>query len=246
MKWILYLLLASNASFLAWQVNRDPPPPPPEPVSRFAHVNRLLLVSEVAGEELRERVPPKEGPLEVAAASTAADALEVGPCYSVGPLSDAEEVERMAEWLREREGKAALRADERREIALYWVYLPPFDDAAGARAIVEEMKGRGIEDIFIIARGDMANAVSLGVYSRKSSLERRLDELRGYGYEAVVAPRYRTKKATWYDVRFEPGFEFPADRFTLAFPSAQAREVSCPPEGPRLKQSGLPAIRAGG
>ena len=57
MKWVFYLVLAANAAFFSWELKRLEPPPPPgsgePPVA--AHVNRLLLLSEIDMSELRER-----------------------------------------------------------------------------------------------------------------------------------------------------------------------------------------------
>ena len=52
------------------------------------------------------------------------------------------------------------RVDERRELALYWIFFPPFETRAAARERVADLKAKGVEDIFTINRGDMANAVA--------------------------------------------------------------------------------------
>jgi len=44
------------------------------------------------------------------------------------------------------------------------------------------MRAQGIEDIIVVPKGDMANAISLGVYSRTEFRDRRLKELNAKGH----------------------------------------------------------------
>ena len=148
-------------------------------------------------------------------------------CYSVGPLETEEEVSGMRAWLAERGGEPRLREDERREVALYWVHFPPMPDRDSAVERVEVMRAQGIDDIFIIPGGDQRNAISLGVYSQAASLERRLQELRGHGYDPTVANRYRTSVAAWFDVELPAGFSFDPGSFAARFPNAQLEPVPC-------------------
>ena len=52
------------------------------------------------------------------------------------------------------------------------------------------MRDQDIDDIYVIHRGDMDNAASLGLYSHQGSLDRRLIELRSKGYEPSIEQRY--------------------------------------------------------
>lgn len=252
MGWMLLLLLAANVAFLGWQLHASTQPisPPPEPtVSRAATVNRLLLLSELAPGELRTRAPLSEVSAPASPAPSRArdgEATAVRTCFSVGPVQAGDEVTVMAKWFESKGGTPLLREDERRELALYWVFFPPLDTRDEAQARHREMREKGIEDISVIKRGDMANAVSLGVYSRKLSLDRRLTELRRHGYEPGVVPRYRQKKATWYDVQFNTAeFEFPTDQFSLTFPAAQVQEAACTSGPAALKASDLSDVSRG-
>ena len=242
MRLLLLVLLLVNVAYLGWQLHRLEPQRPAAPVrvAEPSHVNRLLLLSEIDTAELRERtlqppapVPdPTAAPEEVAVAAVA-EAPEPGVdpsrlCYSAGPLVGDDEVDAMRTWLAQHGGAALLREGERREIALYWVYFPPLQEREVAEQRVSQMRLEGIEDIYIIPRGDMTNAISLGVYSQRISLERRLRELKGYGYEPSIVPRYRNKKASWFDVEFPPDFRFPAETFADTFPAVELAPVGCP------------------
>ena len=249
MKWLVSILLLVNIAFFARQYYRhaDPPPPPQEIVRPYDHVNRLLLLSEVDTDKLRLRNPPPppppvkpppnvaasqpasveepEPPPVVAAAEEAQGVSE--SCYSIGPLKDDGPIDALRSWLVALGGNPALRVDERRELERYWLYFPPEESLEAAQKIVDRMGAQGIKDVIAVPKGDMANAISLGVFSQRESLERRLEELRGFGYEPVIMPRYRTEQASWFDVTFESGERLSPGELSDRFPNAELIETGC-------------------
>ena len=255
MRLVFLLVLAVNAAYLGWQLRHLEPASHRIPrviVPDTDHVNRLLLLSEVDETELRERrLQPTSPTPDTMLAAVAPNApvivgefaLDLVPipapvvapdpntgrlCYSAGPLLDDNEVDTMRNWLADQGAAVILRAGERREIALYWVLFPPFPDRTQADQRLAQMKAEGLEDIYIIPRGDMANAVSLGVYSQRASLDRRLRQLRRRGYEPSITPRYRTKVASWFDVEFPPDFNFDYPTFAATFPAVEMAPATCP------------------
>ena len=218
MKWILSLLLLANIAFLGWQLTRSSsglsgtPVAPPTP----EQVNRLVRLSEVPASALRRRERAPIG-----------KALSGEPCFSVGPLSADITTTELRAWLQGQGAEVSLRRDEWREQLWYWVYFAPFETRAAARERVRSLQEQGLEDISIIARGDMANAVSLGVYKRRSSLEKRLAELQARGYNPAVLPRYRIKKAARFDVRLPAGSSFSPANLREAFPEIEAVPARC-------------------
>ncbi len=246
MKWIFYFLLLANAGYFLWQVKYREPPPAPVATLEMplpGNVNRLLLLSEYDASRLRERSRPVQAPpspvapadqTALAAGATpdeaqapVEDEAQADVCFSVGPLRGGGDETRVGVWLRSHGGQSTLREGERREVALFWVYFPPFQTREAAVERVLEMRERDVDDIYVIPRGDMANAVSLGLYSHRLSLERRIEALRRKGYEPSVVPRYKTTKASWLDVRFPAGRPFPRERFGELFPDTEAVRAKC-------------------
>ncbi|MDH3316908.1 MAG: hypothetical protein OER43_14235 [Gammaproteobacteria bacterium] len=239
MKWVMYFLLLANAAFFARQYHQmsNAPPPPPQAVSPYAHVNRLLLLSETKTDKLRVRQPlPKPPPPLVAAAEEPPAAIVALPspaaianrkCYSIGPLEDDAQIAAMRTWLVALGGNPVLRVDERRELERYWVYFPPVQTQEEALQKVERMRSEGIEDVIAVPKGDMANAISLGVFSQRISLERRLQELKKLGYEPSIMPRYRTEEASWFDVSFEEGERLSQSELSARFPDTELSDASC-------------------
>ncbi|MDX1434428.1 MAG: hypothetical protein R3286_18445, partial [Gammaproteobacteria bacterium] len=165
----------------------------------------------------------------VAAAPPAAPAEPAqAACYSVGPLEDAAVIDALGAWLESEGVPATLRLDERREVARYWVYLPPAESREEADARVEAMRAAGIDDIYVIPRGDMAFAISLGLFSQRASLDRRLESLERHGFTPAVAPRYRSVTASWYDLRTPAGDDAQAHALAARFPDVEVKPAACP------------------
>ena len=237
MKLTFATLLLLNIGFFAWQHWQSVPPPVTARTegSLPDGVNQLMLLAEVDTGELRTRAPTAVSlSSEARAAADQEDYsnsevdAQSRVCLSIGPLDSNDDIERLQKWLEDQGGESVLRVGERRELATYWVYFRPFPNKSAADKQLRQMEENGVEDISVIPRGDNANAVSLGVYSRRSSLERRLAELQKKGYQPSVTPRYRTQKASWLDVEFPRGPTFPQKNFSDAFPSSEVTPTSCP------------------
>jgi hypothetical protein len=240
MKWLFVLMLLVNAGIAVWKVNFGAPAPG-RPVTTSedvlpGYVNRLLLLGELDEERLRERTADVDDveELQTDVGAAAADGITMvsvvedrSLCFSVGPLSDAEDIERVGGWLTSLGGVSDLRESERREVSRFWVFLQPFASRAEALEQVGDMVASSVEDIYVIPRGDMANAISLGLYSHKSSLDRRLVELKAKGFEAQVEQRYESKRASWYDAQFATEFVYPTEAFVEAFPGMEALKTRC-------------------
>lgn len=214
-------MVGLNILFFSWRVAKPlPDPPAPPEISQSVHVNRLLLLSELEKDALRSRSVVERGIGRVG------DDPE-SSCFRVGPLDTPEIVADVQAWLEDNGASTRVKRGERRELALYWIFLPPQGNRDSAVERVLAMRESGIEDISIISRGDMANAISLGVYSRRASLDRRLAELQGKGHEPSVSPRYRTKKAAWLEAVFSKDSGFPGDEFQQAFADTKVEDAPC-------------------
>jgi hypothetical protein len=232
-KWLVYLMLLANAGYFAvsYREMLNAPPPEPRAVARMDPANRMLLLSEVDIEELRARAVALARVAPVIAGPPQARnplAQTTGKrCYSIGPLVDDSQIAAVRTWVMAMGGDPRLRVGERRELARYWVYFPPMASREEAKARVQQMRTLGIDDLIVIPRGDMENAISLGVFSKRTTLERRLRELRTHGYEPSIVPRYRTQKASWFDVSFDSGDEVGEEMVSKRFPGVELNESRC-------------------
>ncbi len=230
MKWVVYLILLANVLFFSTRMRDLEPPPPaaiPMALPLTDHATRLQLLSEISHAELRVRQAPVERPSDM---PTNIDATpeEAIRCHRLGPIGADRQVTRLQNWLEERGMTVKLHTDEHRELTRYWIYFPPRKTRADAVALVTTLRGKGLRDLLVVPRGDMANAVSLGVYSHRTSVDRRVKQLKRRGYKPEVTPRYRTVKASWMDISFAAGFDFPVTAFASLFPEIEVTPAPCP------------------
>jgi hypothetical protein len=73
----------------------------------------------------------------------------------------------------------------------------------------------------------MANAVSLGVFSRTDSRDRRVREMNQRGYQPAVAPRYRVKRASWVDVNIAAN-TLTTESIKARWPDVEVNPKPCP------------------
>ena len=65
--------------------------------------------------------------------------------------------------------------------------------------VIEVFRDRGIRDFRLISKGDLENAISMGLFSSQASVNRRLQELQKEGFKPVVVPYSDGKRAYWVD-----------------------------------------------
>ena len=249
-KWVIVCLVLMNVAFFGWRLSRDQEAVvagEAEPSATTpAMVNRLLLLSELQQGVLRQRRNPpsprsvapakpqsrdENAQANTATASLARDVAEAPEsdieCYTIGPLENEDDIAALGAWFNAQGSQAKLRSDERREVASTWVYVPPFESREAADTRVREMQLANIDDIYVIPRGDMANAISLGLYSQNDSLQRRVFELEERGFSSSLLPRYRTVTASWFDVITSAAQPMTVGVLDQIFPGLIVRETAC-------------------
>jgi hypothetical protein len=141
--------------------------------------------------------------LNLPAAATGAEATvaEEYSCFSFGPLPEEKHAVWLADWFRVRLVPLRSRVSEAANRSLFWVYLAPQQSRQGAEAVLDTLAGKGIRDFRLIDRGNLANAVSLGLFSSQSQVNERLRQLREQGFQPVVVPYPNVQRIHWVDVR---------------------------------------------
>ena len=149
-------------------------------------------------------------------------------CIQTGWFDDREVADEAAAWLREQGAEAvAVRSEEQQIIKNYQVYLPPAENREAAVATVRALRGKGVEDLWIIDRGERIYGVSLGVFRNKRYMSRRVAEVEKLGYVVMTTANMRT--ATEYTVDAQAGGERAAfdEAWKSAFPEHEIRDVDC-------------------
>ncbi|HIP52738.1 MAG TPA: hypothetical protein EYH03_01825 [Chromatiales bacterium] len=121
-------------------------------------------------------------------------------CVSAGPVQNQADVSPIEALLAKHKIDAKLRTEMiAAEGSGYWVVIPPLPTKE--KAIEEEKKLReaGVEDLWRFTKGSMANAISLGLFSKRPLSEKYADKIRAKGFQAEVRPRKIAKTFFWLD-----------------------------------------------
>ncbi|OGA21567.1 MAG: hypothetical protein A3H34_03610 [Betaproteobacteria bacterium RIFCSPLOWO2_02_FULL_67_19] len=160
MRALFLLLIAAILGFYAWTQQLDPREQglDPEPMARQIEPEKLRILS----------------PAELLARSSAG---RRGACAEWGSFTAAEAA-RAEQALAPLAHGARLAQRRSEETAHWWVFVPPQGSRQGAQRKVEELKGLGVEEYFVMQEeGRLRWAISLGVFRTEESAKVRLDAL---------------------------------------------------------------------
>ncbi|MFL0809966.1 MAG: SPOR domain-containing protein [Agarilytica sp.] len=123
-------------------------------------------------------------------------------CDIVGPFESNEVAIDLIERL-----KAVDVSGEVKELVLpagagYWVYLDPLPNRREALRKLKELQVKRI-DSYVIPKGDLANGISLGMFSKKSLSDAKVKSMTAIGLEPRVEEIERTYRELW--VMLKPG-----------------------------------------
>ncbi|MEX2353866.1 MAG: SPOR domain-containing protein [Gammaproteobacteria bacterium] len=223
MRWLFVLLLVTNLVYLGWELDREAGIEIQKsmPVRMIpSSAQRLQLLSETQElPELREQgnterieVFPDSPTAELVRMdelvselpdiqlADARETLDPSSCFRLGPLADEALAGELYQWFHSRDALPRIQYTEEPGARLFWIYLAPQVSREDALAVLDEMQSKGIGDYRLINRGDLENAISLGVFSSREAVDARLAELEAKGYVPVVVPYTDIKQVYWLHV----------------------------------------------
>ena len=125
-------------------------------------------------------------------------------CHIVGPFSDSEESDNFIERLASMDIRS-----ERHELELsvgmsHWLYLPPEVSRKDALRKLAELQEQGI-DSYVIPKGELANGISLGMFTKKELADSQLKQIISKGWSPLVKEIDRTQVEVWVMVNHQDG-----------------------------------------
>lgn len=201
MRAIFFVLLMANALLLAshWLVGPTDAPPARSGPSLPSGAAELALLSE------RSDDTPASTPGPRVSEQRLADTAELGEgalCTLLGPFSASVDAEPLVQRLRSLDVDAEVRDLEVPDGRGYWVYLPPELSHRAALRRLHELQAKDI-DSYVIPRGELANGISFGMFSRSELAQARQQEMLDQGYGAQIREIERTHRETW--IMLPPG-----------------------------------------
>jgi hypothetical protein len=226
MRLLFLLLLAANLAFFAWMRFLAQPDPAVDrhPQSQQLDPGKLRIVP--AG-ELAKTPPP-------AAAAPAKPKPAPPPppppiaCLEWGSFSPADAA-RAAQRLEPLALGARLAQVRGEETALWWVYMPPQGNRAGALRKAAELKKLGVPDYFVVQEeGRWRWALSLGVFRAEDAAKAHLEALRAKGVKSALLGQRETRVAkAWFQVRaIEPALHARLQALAREFEGATLHECA--------------------
>ncbi|MGM3390207.1 SPOR domain-containing protein [Stutzerimonas stutzeri] len=182
MRWFFLLLVALNVLFYAYQVALPPQRPAvvlSEP--RSAGSGDIKLLSEAAPQIRKSEIETSDTCLFLGGFDEAAIALDVEQRLL------SLDIESMVQPIDMEAGVD------------YWVYLPPLVSRQASLRQLRELQSRNI-DSYVITVGDLANGISLGIFSRRDSAESVVARLRGLDYAASIRELPRAHRRHWVKI----------------------------------------------
>ena len=154
-------------------------------------------------------------------------------CFTLGAFKKLSEVEAAGERLETSVEYVDWRQETREKQIGYWVLIPPQASRQAARRKVKELLDAGIEDVWRFTQGDLANAISLGLFSRQAPAERHRQEISRKGFTTEVRPRYVDETFYWLDFRVTDDRELSSElkgELARDYSGAKVSSRECPPD----------------
>jgi len=126
-------------------------------------------------------------------------------CFALGPFVRADVANRSSTMIVALGVDVKHRQVSRRTPRGYWVYLPASKSYQAAKRKVGELQKKGLKDLFIMGKGSHRNAISLGLFTRKSAANSRFQQIKKLGLKAMLETQYRVGKQTWLDMTVPGG-----------------------------------------
>ena len=146
------------------------------------------------------------------------DSPGIYTCFSFGPIPDNNKALALYDWFLSKNVFARIESSDEDTQRLYWIYLAPLASTVGAMSMLDNLKDKGISDYRLINKGELKNAISLGLFSSQGAVDNRLAELNRQGFKPVVVPYTNVRKVFRVWVRLLKGSRVLEEVFS-GFPS---------------------------
>ena len=232
MRWVFILFLLLNVVYFGWELDRQSKMDRQghtTSISSTSGAEKLTLVAEsnilpqvyqpepVNGSDARgpgeiDSIFVKPGNQLVTELPDIGTAtLDTGAskkyCYTFGPIEEETLATGIGDWFNSRRAKTYIHYTDEKGSQLFWIYLTPVDSQQNTMDIIRELKDKGIEGYPLINKGELQNAISLGLYKGQTAVNGKIAELQEQGYKPVVVPYSDGKRVYWVDVQLsvDPG-----------------------------------------
>lgn len=188
MRWFFLLLLVLNLFYYVWHQQQAP-----------LRVKEVESFSLYQGARQNIRLVSEVDVARVPVAASLAETGGQAVCLFLGSFEREDEARALEQRLLSLDIESAVQSVDAAAGVDYWVYLVPLASRQASLRQLKELQARKI-DSYIIAQGDLANGISLGIFPRSDSAESVMQRLREAGYEPMLRELSRAHRAYWVKI----------------------------------------------
>jgi cell division protein FtsN len=156
---------------------------------------------------------------------------DVPICGTVGKFDKRSQAELLSVRLLAQGVKTEITSESSNEQAGFWVLIPPQPNRTAAIKIAKKLEAAGVTDLWRFTSGELAHAISLGLFRNRARAQVRRDKIANLGFKPEVRPRYRDQTYYWLNYRYigeTPLTEARWQKLIKQHPELERQEESCP------------------
>lgn len=174
--------------------------------------------------------PPVVDAPEVATSVAETKRPDTVQCMGIGVFEKRSQAELLSVQLLALGLKPEITSETRNEQAGYWVLIPPQNDREAAIDVAKRLEAVGVADLWRFTSGNLAHAISLGLFRDQERAQARRDQIVELGFDAEVRPRYRQLTQYWVNYSFSAASPITAQKwreFQAMFPGIEREATNC-------------------
>jgi hypothetical protein len=159
-----------------------------------------------------------------------ASGSDVHGCIRFGPFESESELQALQPDLQKLFDAVHARVTNSLVESGYWVFLPPHSTRPEAEQTMEQLTAAGARDLYVVPRGNLVNAVSLGIYDSRDRAESRREQIAGLDPGLNIAIQLQTEIETrlWLEAGPVDALNPVLIQLSLNHPDVQQMQIRCP------------------
>ncbi len=190
----------------------------------------LATISDMTALDFKPRIigGTSELGFDIGAPDEVVANAEIPQCFSLGPFKKKEAAKETLADIGAMGLQPVIRSTAMEQEKKFWVYLPPYSTRQKAVDEAGKLATLGVEDYFIISDGRRDNAISLGIFNKKSDSDQRIKEIITLGYTPKVEVRSEKVSVFWVDTQSTKNVDW-IGFFNQRFPGGEIenKQSSC-------------------
>ncbi|WP_455197681.1 hypothetical protein [Kaarinaea lacus] len=211
---VLFMFFALlNAAFYVWQADIFSLRAPSAKSSQLQidpNIPQLTLLREInkdkaSNTEKTAKPKPETRVAKINTNPSGSKSAGKPICYALGPFDGLPQAKNISEKLQNLGAFTSERSSTAESPMGFWVYLESSKSWKDAKEKVIALEKEGVKDMFIVGRGAMKNAVSLGLYKNEEGAEDRIKQIKKLGEKPKIQTQYKQVDQYWIDIDVEAG-----------------------------------------